>query len=1147
MQDINPLDYPICFAQPLRLHNISAWIEHVPFGMFLMDILHPKVLVELGTPMGVAYSAFCQAVKQLRLDTRCYVVDTWADDPHAGFDGADMLAAWRAHHGPLYGEFSRLIQSTVDQAAEYFSAGSIDLLHIDGLHTYQAVQHGFETWLPKLSKRAVVLLHDTNIRERDFVVWKFWEELQHIYPHFEFLHGHGLGVVRVGVESTPALEPLFSLTADQAKPLREFFFTLGSRLAEAAYNEHRISEKEQAVQAFTAQLAEKERVLAQLYQSKLWRLPQPLRRIAEIVRGIESRGDAKTRQGVPHLPRIDTIRQSPDGPNVSLDQFHCMIDSLEVHDGVVAIEGWAFHETWRIQQVSLIVSDPHSNMKPTIFTHKRERMDVFQQFPVEHAIHSGFGGEAELPKGKRHLSLGFKLENAIQIIVDFSTPIKTSSGRSNTTVNAMHWFRIMRELATVPRIKNVLLHFMRGDFAYLKEQLAYALRVNLQRELIKNNLELAYCAQFFHTTQNARQQKPLEQEIDIIIPVYNGMEYVVRLFDCLFKNTNTPFRVIVVDDHSPDPAVVSYLDELAQQHPNILLLRNAENKGFVGTINYATGFVRNHFVIINTDVEVPKGWLPRLMRPILHGSKVASTTPFTNAGTICSFPLPLVDNPIFGNLDVDVIDGAFQQCNTATISIELPTGVGFCMGINIEAWKHIGPFDEGRFGRGYGEENDWCMRASSAGYHNLMVPNLFVYHKHGGSFSSAEKQTLMHKNLQTVFGLHPTYQSLVEKFITADQPRPLRKFVSLLLMATASSEKPLLLIDHEIGGGANAYCKQLIKDRLQAGQMVLLLTYDMLQSSIKLQALYQNYEEMFYLALVDDLFILPEYLQIGEIFYNNLVSFAEPLEMVNAIRHLQEISGAKLTIVLHDYYPLCPSYTLLDHTGRYCDLPSIDTCKTCLPRNPYRHQHDPHDIVQWRQDWSGLLEKAAEIICFSECSARLLTRVYHLEREHITIRPHKPLVEFPRKPKIDMQAPLSIGVVGALNYPKGAQIVIDVAKIFSEHDPSVKITVIGMLNGINRLSNLTVTGQYEVSCLPDILEQYKVNVCFFPSIWPETFSYVTSELIALEMPLCAFDIGAPAERIRKYKLGHVMQKIDAETAAREIKGFYDKLAILLKN
>jgi hypothetical protein len=233
---LNPLDHPICLSQPLRLiteypPQVSAWIEHAPFAMFLIDIVRPKLLVELGTHSGLSYCAFCQAIKELGLDTHAYAIDTWQGDPHAGFYGPEILADLRAHHDPLYGEFSQLLQSTFDGAIAQFADGSIDVLHIDGCHSYEAVKHDFEHWQPKLSAQAVVLFHDIVEREREFGVWQLWEELEAQYPHFEFFHGHGLGMIVINRFPSEAVRLLTEMPTEERPPFRELFQRLGLLLA----------------------------------------------------------------------------------------------------------------------------------------------------------------------------------------------------------------------------------------------------------------------------------------------------------------------------------------------------------------------------------------------------------------------------------------------------------------------------------------------------------------------------------------------------------------------------------------------------------------------------------------------------------------------------------------------------------------------------------------------------------------------------------------------------------------------------------------------------------------------------------------------------------------------------------------------------
>ena len=336
-------------AAPRRLTDKDSWHGHVPFAFWCVEALAPRVLVELGCHKGDSYCAFGQAVDELSLPTKCYGVDTWKGDPHAGFYGEEVYEQLRQYHDPRYGRFSTLVRSTFDDALERFEDGSVDLLHIDGAHTYEDVRRDFTTWLPKLSRRSVVLFHDTEVREHGFGVYRFWDEVRGDYPSFSFPHSHGLGVLAVGATPPEPLRRLTTLDDREAEEVRRLFARLGdavrlqsaqqalaryrvrvldaeeTRQANEASLEASIQQlravlgiREQQVEALFAEregfIAERAAFVAEresLFRSTSWRLSSPLRLVGRLLRGGKG-ADLEKGRAIPGPPT--TASEPPPEP-----------------------------------------------------------------------------------------------------------------------------------------------------------------------------------------------------------------------------------------------------------------------------------------------------------------------------------------------------------------------------------------------------------------------------------------------------------------------------------------------------------------------------------------------------------------------------------------------------------------------------------------------------------------------------------------------------------------------------------------------------------------------------------------------------------------------------------------------------------------
>jgi len=258
----------------------------------------------------------------------------------------------------------------------------------------------------------------------------------------------------------------------------------------------------------------------------------------------------------------------------------------------------------------------------------------------------------------------------------------------------------------------------------------------------------------------------------IIIPVYNAYEQVQDCLDSL-DSYSPNAHVLIINDASTDLRLKPLLHSWTRAGAHRQLLENETNRGFVYSVNRGIAQFETDVVLLNSDTLVTPGWLESLAACLGSGRAVATATPWTNNGEIVSFPHFCRASPVPGNRDelARAIKSAGQP-----VYPELPTAVGFCMAISRQAIEDIGQFDEAAFGRGYGEENDFCMRASQAGMVNVLCDDAYVAHVGAASFGPVG----LHPGQDSMNRLllkHPDYQDRVQTFIGQDPLAPRRNYL----------------------------------------------------------------------------------------------------------------------------------------------------------------------------------------------------------------------------------------------------------------------------------------------------------------------------------------------------------------------------------
>lgn len=372
----------------------------------------------------------------------------------------------------------------------------------------------------------------------------------------------------------------------------------------------------------------------------------------------------------------------------------------------------------------------------------------------------------------------------------------------------------------------------------------------------------------------------------------------------------------------------------------------------------------------------------------------------------------------------------------------------------------------------------------------------------------------------------------------------------LLKLGASPSGKIHLILDHRLGGGANHYREKLDREWLNAGDTVLTLTFHLMTLCPALTVSTPKKQKIFKLQRLQDLITILRPIDINSLTYNTGVSFTGAHKIPDFLLTLKWTHRSRLTVLLHDFFPICPSHFLLNNEGQFCNIPDVQICRKCLPSNPNGFTSlFRGNITEWRSRWGALLQQADEIIAFSQSTVELIQKAYpKLAKERglsngksIIVHPHKVDYLYPSPPLNPQTDRLVIGIIGQIGFHKGSAFIRDFAQEIETQGGTEEIAIIGSLEGRANPRVIRQSGPYRREELPQRIRESQANIFLFTSIWPETFSYVSQEIIELGLPLACFNYGAPAERVKTYERGLILVSQDPAATLTSLRQFFQQV------
>ena len=619
--------------------------------------------------------------------------------------------------------------------------------------------------------------------------------------------------------------------------------------------------------------------------------------------------------------------------------------------------------------------------------------------------------------------------------------------------------------------------------------------------------------------------KPADPIIDIVVPVYGSGEEALACLGRLFATTRRKAaEIVVVDDASPDAALAAALDRLAAGK-KIILLRNPANLGFPGAVNRGMALhPRRDVVLLNADAVVSGDWLRRLRRAAYAKPECGTVTPLSNDASLCSYPSAdekARRRPIPDEKYVARLDRLARRVN-AEDRVELPTAVGFCMYIRRDCLAETGLFSEDLFGRGYGEENDFCMRARHLGWRHFAATDVFVGHVGGTSFGKSRK-LLQERNLRILERQHPGYQSLIDAFHAADPLAAARRRLDLARFPTADKKPTILLITLDLTGGVARHVEERGRQLTAEGWRVLFLAPAAARTPL------DNSATLHRCRLSEPLRPdLRDLLFDSQAEFDGLVALlaslsVKAIEIHHSLNHhpvildLPRRLRLPYDVVIHDYHWLCPQISLATADGRYCGEPDLAQCEQCRLAQG-SEAGEAISVGDLRRRSARLLRRARRVVVPCQDVAQRYRRHFPFLSPEV-IPWERIIAPIASANAHDTAAARKtrVCVVGAIGRHKGYQVLLACAADAAARDLPLEFSLVGYSSDDSALfatGRVFVTGRYREDEAVALIRQQAARIALVPSVCPETWCYTLSLAWQAGLQAVAFDLGAPAERIR---------------------------------